>query len=440
MELALDLPWTRISELIAREIGLFFPPERQADLRRGVGSAAAQWGFTTIEECIEWMLSPQFLKAHAIELAQHMTVGETYFFRDAKTFDVLSQRVLPALIEKRRKSRTLHLWSAACCTGQEPYSIAILLHQLMPDLEEWTITLFGTDLNPVFLKKAAAGIYGDWSFRETPDWFKLRYFKRAGEKEWAILPQIKKMVTFLPLNLVDEQFPFPFENRDTMDMILCRNVLMYFTFPQAMKVVSHLRKIIREDGWLVAGPSEGAQVMANRFTPVNYPGVILYKPAVPGAEKPRPSVAPPKEEPDIPPPRKKKKVAAPTTPVSFAEEATRCANAGDLNAALSCCDRWIQAEKLNPAAHYLRAVVLQESGDARGARQSLQRALYLEPRHILAHFTLANLARSSGDALEANRHFDNTLELLQSWPPDKPLPESGGMTAARLQEIILSTR
>lgn len=438
MELALDLPWTRVSERVAREIGLYFPPERHADLRKGVAAAAGPWGLATEAQCVEQILSPRFSKANAVELARHLTVGETYFFRDAKTFDALSQRVLPALIEQRRRTRTFQLWSAACCTGQETYSLAILLDQLLPDLEEWNINLFGTDINPLFLEKAAAGIYGEWSFRETPDWFKLRYFERVSDKEWAILPRYKSLAKFMPLNLVEEEFPFPFNTKAAMDVILCRNVLMYFDLPRARKVVSHLRKVIREDGWLVAGPSEGAQVMANHFVPVNYPGAILYKPA--NGEQVRSGVAPEIELPAVPTPQVEHLSAPPPTPVSFATEAMACADAGDLVASLGWCDRWLEAEKLNPAAHYLRAVVLQESGDTRGARQSLQRALYLDPRHVLAHFTLATLARTTGDEQEATRYFNNTLELLRSYPPDEALPESGGITAARLQEIIHSTR
>jgi chemotaxis protein methyltransferase CheR len=130
----------------------------------------------------------------------------------------------------------------------------------------------------------------------------------------------------------------------------------------------------------------------------------------------------------------------PAAPEEFSLLARALANLGDLREALAWCDRWLAADKLQAPAHYLRAIVLQELGEDSSAGQALQRALYLEPRLVLAHFALGNLARAGARLAEADRHFANALQLLATHPAEEALPESDGLTAGRLTEIITSLR
>src|SRR5260221_12605129 len=140
-----DLLRGQLSELIAERMGLHFPPERWADLERGLAGAAKEFGLTDAAGCVDWLLSRALTRPQLEVLASHLTVGETYFFREKKTFDVLAESVLPDLVRARRASeRRLRIWRAACCTGEEPYSLAILLQQVIPDLADWQ----GTDLAP----------------------------------------------------------------------------------------------------------------------------------------------------------------------------------------------------------------------------------------------------------------------------------------------------
>ena len=160
---------SRASELVARHMGLHFPRERYEDLERGLLAASPELGFKDIESCFESLVSRALPRRHVEILASHLTVGETYFFRDEGSFKVVEKRILAELIKARRgKEQRLRIWSAACCTGEEPYSIAISLHRMIPDLQDWNITILATDINPIFLKKALDGIYGQWSFRGTP--------------------------------------------------------------------------------------------------------------------------------------------------------------------------------------------------------------------------------------------------------------------------------
>ncbi len=433
-----EVQWQRVSEFIAVRVGLHFPPERRIDLQRGVAAAAEAFGFMDEAECVEWLLSARLNRTQLHALASHLTVGETYFFREPKTFAALADKILPELIRARRDGRRrLRFWSAACCTGEEPYSLAILLRQVLPDFADWKVSILATDINETFLQKAAEGVYGEWSFRESPPWFKSRYFRRTEEGRYAILPEIRQQVTFAPLNLADDTFPSPATETGAMDIIFCRNVLMYFTVPQAQKVVQNLHRALVEGGWLIVSPSEGTQTLLSPFTPVNFPNVILY-------QKRMTKVAAEPTWSQIPSaPATITSVAAAAEfssalPEAFLSTARELANDGRLSEALAVCERCLASDKLDPAGHYLRAVILQERGDRNEARHSLQRAIYLWPGFVLAHFALGNLAREADRSREANKHFTNALHWLDRNPPNDIVPESDGLTVARLREMIHS--
>ena len=493
-----EILWAQVSEFVAEQIGLHFPPERWADLQRGLAGTADELGFADVMACAQSLLASPLTKAQLQVLATHLTIGETYFFREKGTFEVLATSVIPDLIRSRQNGeRRLRLWSAACCTGEEPYSLAILLHQVIPDLAHWNVTILATDINARFLQKAAAGVYGEWSFRESPAWLKERYFQRTADGRHAILPEIKKRVTFMHLNLVDDIYPALATDTNAMDVIFCRNVLMYFTPPKARKALGNLRQALVEDGWLVVSPSEGSQALLSRFIPVNFPGVILYQKSdpklrtaqsrtpmplgvsatfiTPALESPSswtpqmPALAPVESPPALPT-KEPVPAGAPPTPCAvaaalyqqgrFAEAtdtllnsltahdapnpplfsllARALANQGKLADALAWCDRWVAADKLDASSHYLRAVVLQELGDNVQARRSFQRAIYLLPDCVLAHFALGNLARGHGKNDEAGKHFANAAHLLRGCQPGDLLPESDGLTTGRLTEIIAS--
>src|SRR6185369_3291595 len=130
--------------------------------------------------CIERLVSGQLDKEQLETLAGHLTIGETYFFREQSSFDILENSILPDLIASRRgRGQRLRIWSAGCSTGEEAYSLAILLSRLIPDQREWQITILATDINSSALGKAVQGVYSDWSFRGVPQWIRQRYFKKT---------------------------------------------------------------------------------------------------------------------------------------------------------------------------------------------------------------------------------------------------------------------
>ena len=201
------LLWSRLSETLGAQIGLHFPQERWGDLERGIAAAAPAFGMTSARACAEWLLAAPLAQRQIEVLARCLTVGETYFFREKRSFEVLEEKLLPELLRARAGGeRRLRVWSAGCCTGEEPYSIAMVIARTVADLRDWNISILATDVNPEFLRKAALGIYGEWSFRDTPAGIKERFFSRTGNGRFAISPQIKAMVTFGFLNLAQDRY------------------------------------------------------------------------------------------------------------------------------------------------------------------------------------------------------------------------------------------
>lgn len=460
---------SRLSDVLAAHIGLHFPAERWSDLERGITAAASAFGMPDAKSCAHWLLSASLTHSQIEILASHLTVGETYFFRDRKSFEALEQYVLPALIHSRRDSeRRLRIWSAGCCTGEEPYSIAMLLDKLVPGHEQWNMTILATDINPRFLRKGVEGVYGEWSFRDVPGWIREKYFKQVRKGFFELHPRIRRMVTFSYLNLADDVYPSLSNNTNAMDVIFCRNVLMYFTAERAEKVAGNLHQATLNGGWLIVSPAEASNKLFSSFSPVVFPGVVFYRKVSGGAllvcndYLPSPAVASPPvaihpitpvmplEFLEMPPffsiPAAPRQEAAHLLPEVQDQEKTDAlcatarlrANQGKLVEAVEWCEKAIASDKLNPQIHYLLATIRQELGQADEAEQSLKRAIYLDPDFVLAYFALGNLRLSQGRNKEAERHFRNALMLLQKHPQDEPLAESDGLTAGRLLEIIMS--
>lgn len=445
-----------VSEFVALRIGLHFPPERWRDIERGLKAAAREFGIPDAETCARALLSSPLSHAQVEVLASHLTVGETYFYREKNSFAALEEHIIPELLRARRGAeRRLRIWCAGCCTGEEPYSVAMLLDRLIPDAEAWNLTILGTDINPRFLQKAAEGVYGEWSFRDTPAWIRERYFARRRDGRYELQPRIRKRVTFSHLNLADDAYPSLVSNTNAMDVILCRNVLMYFTRERARRAAANLCRALMGGGWLIVSPTETSNALFAPLAPVQFPGTLLYRNA--GGVAPRPAAfeEPPSApqvasvvEPVAPRSEHTQETAAvesspspartPDDSGEHARAARHCAGEGRLGEALEWCAKAIAADRLNPAHYYLLATIQQEQGQLDAAAQSLTRALYLDADFALAHFALANLCLSQGRRRNAERHFANALTVLRARAQDEALPESDGLTAGRLAEIVAS--
>lgn len=429
-----DAQMVRCAEVLTSYFGFEFSPERWPDLERAFAAAAPELGCSNSQSCQEWLLSSSPDPAHLTILASHLTIGETYFFREPAAFGVLRNSIVPALIDQRRNSsRRLRLWSAGCSTGEEAYSLAIELARLLPDINQWDISILATDINPYFLAKAQTGVYGNWSFRDGKSGLMEGFFKRIADDEYAIQPYLKQLVTFADLNLIDDSYPSPATGTDAMDVIFCRNVLMYFRPDHAAAVIDKLSHSLVEGGWLVVSPVEVPLLSRPELQAFRLPEVIVHQKKMPSAmppplsenEKPASSIPVP-----LPPPIESANAD------SMAGLARTAANRGRLDEALALCCQALEKDGLNPALNFLHAAILLERGEIAAAATALRRTLYLDHHSAMAHYALGNLTARQGKEAAARRHYRNAKELLASVQPDHLLSESGGMTAGELDDMI----
>lgn len=481
-----------LSRLVVERMGVCFLPSRWNDLERAFCRAAADLGFQDQKECVQWFMAAPASQEQIESLSVYLTTGETYFLREGRSFEILEQEIVPEIIHSRAGSeKRLRLWSAGCATGEEPYTLAIMLHRMGFSLRDWNISILATDINPHALRKAAEGVYTEWSFRDTPAWFREKYFTMKGGGRFELIPAIKKMVKFSYLNLVEDPCPSLLTDTNAMDVIFCRNVLMYFPPERAGRAVERFRHCLVDGGWLIAGSCEASNLHFSGFKAVNFTDMTLYRrqtdsenrvaekpvswkiekerssfppcvsamtptlaPAAPiTASKFRPISSPPhptlSAEPLALPEKGASREATErvTAPLSLHQNDTRAlallcrirANEGRLEEALQLSEQALRADKLDPGLHYLQAMILQEQGAVDAAEAALKRALYLDHALVLAHFTLGNIALRQGKGRESRRHFDHALALLARYQPEDLLPESEGMPAGRLTAIIKAT-
>jgi chemotaxis protein methyltransferase CheR len=269
---------SRLSSFVNSRTGLHFPQEKWRDLKRNIQAAAPDLGFTDAEECIRWILSARLTQEQLNIIVGHLTIGETFFFRDHAVFETLKDHILtPWAQSQNGAEKGLSLWSAACCTGEEPYSIAILINEMGRLLNGWKIAIMATDINARFIEKAEQGVYTQWSFRDMPERLMARYFTKTGKNQFEISSHIKKMVTFSQLNLIEEGPVAPPGGVDAMDVIFCRNALMYLSPDMRERVIGRLTRFLAIDGWLIVSPSETSFVQAPGLYPVRFPGAVLHR-------------------------------------------------------------------------------------------------------------------------------------------------------------------
>jgi len=492
----------QLKDMIAARMGLYFSPERFVDFERGITAAAADFGYSNKEACIKWLLSSE-MTSHQIEvLASHLTVGESYFFRDEAIFKALREQIMPDLISRRRgNTQSLRIWSAGCSTGEEPYSIAILIKNLLGDASGWNISVLATDFNPTALKKARQGIYGDWSFRNCPPAIRDKFFEKKQNNYFEILPEVKKMVIFNYLNLALDAFPSVINGTNAIDVILCRNVLMYFTRDTAEKVIDNFGACLVEQGYFIPSPcdftlgshpslvnaeqlgsiiyikanqSNGQSLSASTLeysTPDSNEFKVNSEFSIPAEIKTVKKAKNNMQTAQHPTHIEKKQSATETPQQSQYQQALALfdhgayaaaekiieditvdktnpetiillaeihANLGKLNSALVYCQDAVGKDKSNPRLRYLQANILQEMGKQQEALAALNQTLYLDPDFVLAYFTIGNIAMQQGDTKKSRKYFKNALALLAKHNQDDVLTGSGDISAGRLAEIIHS--
>ncbi len=228
---------------------------------------ARHLGMSSASEIVQSLRQPRDEQDPASKMldrvAEAITTPETYFFRDQQPFVHLRERVLPELIQRRAQSKRLRIWSAASSTGQEVYSLAMLIQQHFPELADWDLTIIASDLSHESLERAESGRYSQFEAnRGIPAALLVKYFRREG-LNWILSESIRRMVKFQRLNLATDWSWDP-----KFDLILLRNVLIYFSVPSKQAVLQRARNALARDGMLVLGATETPIFFSNDFVPV----------------------------------------------------------------------------------------------------------------------------------------------------------------------------
>lgn len=258
---------------IARDkAAIVIDPDKRYLVESRLGRVAEDEGFDSLTALIHALRKSDqsgTLHSRAIEaLATH----ETFFFRDRHPFDALRDSILPELIAARRDRRRLNIWSAAASTGQEAYSLAMLIRDHFPELESWDICITGTDISETVLKQARSGSYAYHEVsRGLPPALLMRHFTQI-EDAWVIKPALRKMVTFRGMNLIGTWPALP-----VCDVILIRNVLIYFDTGAKRSILERIARQLAPDGYMGMGSAETPMLVTGLFTPVSVGSATFYR-------------------------------------------------------------------------------------------------------------------------------------------------------------------
>ncbi len=444
--------------LIARRVGAAVPDIRWPDVQAALERRLADREGFSVDEYLERLSTLPDDDPEWQALLPSIRVGETYFFRDPACFEALEQHVLAPLIAERRERGLLFLriWSAGCATGEEPYSIAILLDRLLPDRSRWSLTLRATDIHRDTLEAARRGIYRAWALRATQPVLRDRYFEACGRDSHALRQEIRAMVTFAVHNLAAEAGQELESALAGWDLIVCRNVLMYFATEARRAAVEHLGRALRPGGWLVVAPAEGSAALMGPLSAVPLPGTVVYRKetaalsvgasgrlALPLLEEFPEAVGGAVVIPSLRPQGEDRPVGAEfprslgTSGAEARDDLVRArslADRGALGEARQICEAALARDRCDLDAHLLLAAIADARGDEAGALEALRRAAYLDPDSALAHFLLGSLLLRRGQVGRARQSLETVVRVLASAAPGAPVQGAGDATAAEILE------
>lgn len=248
-----------IRALVRRHSAIVLEPSKDYLIEARLGPVARQEGLASIG-ALATRLRAEVDGPLQRKVVDAMTTNETLFFRDQRPFEVLRQQLLPELLAKRSSRRALRIWSAACSTGQEPYTLAMLLREGFPQLATWTVEIVATDLSPSVLEKARRGAYGKIEVnRGLPASLLAKYFSETGS-DYALRDDIRSMVSFREMNLAT-----PWPALGTFDVVFLRNVLIYFDVDTKKSILSRVLGVLEPDGYLFLGAAETTLNLEARF-------------------------------------------------------------------------------------------------------------------------------------------------------------------------------
>ncbi|MGC9503767.1 CheR family methyltransferase [Baaleninema sp.] len=425
--------------LISRQTGLYVRPQDERGLLEKLRVRMKALGISSLESYYQLLdaarpdaITPPSDRLCSDrewrELVKLLVVTESYFFRDRGQFDLLRSRILPELIVKNRNlaakkaqgaKPSLKIWSAACASGEEPYSLAILLRELLHDLYEWNLKIVGTDINEAVLERARRGEYNPWSFRQVEPRIKQQYFQVRGDK-YHIDPRVRQMVQFHRLNLVRHDLPDADLSLDAVDLILCRNVFIYFDRNAVDRVLQKFYRTLSPGGYLIAAHAELQGQSTRPFHTQLFPQSVVYQRCdrVEGDSIARAdranildrSASPSRNrqvtpKPIVPLPPRRESVSPPPPPRSLRPRRDR------ESAKKLFRDRPSHPSPDEIAPAWTRAMACYQQQDYADAIRHAEAVLSDEPRHLDAYTLIARAYANLGDYQKATYYCMQALEI-----------------------------
>jgi chemotaxis protein methyltransferase CheR len=379
------------------------------------------------------------------ELEAEITIGETFFFRHAEQFAALKDVILPAIIAENQATRRIRIWSAGCAVGAEPYSVAILMERILGEaLADWTIEIIGSDINHRCLTQAREGRFSGWALRGMTEAEKKRDFLPSPDgRHWHIDPRHQPRTRFMRhnlLSLLDGTSP---PDVSDFDLILCRNVLIYFGPDQVPGMLSALADCLKPSGWLMVGHSDAVVGVPAALGVVQLPGTLAFRPPGCGTPAPLANPPPPVEWPAFTVEKPARRVPArlpqpePVAVDPVPIPAIRAlADLGALDEATAACAAAIVVHPLDHRLHFYDGVIAQARGDIARAEAALRRAIYLRNDMVMAYYHLG-LLLIDGTAREAGRRMmEQVITLCAALPPSAILPESDHLRPGDLRGLV----
>jgi chemotaxis protein methyltransferase CheR len=439
-----------LASLIRDKTGLVFPRSRQHDLEAGIHRAMTNSGAVDLDEFARLLETDERLFD---TLISDITVAETYFFREPAQFEVIRKEVLPDLRRHQSSDAQVRIWSAGCASGEEAYSLAILMEQEGLAAQS---SILATDISRASLARGREAVYGAWSLRDRVDGDLVQFFQRHGDR-FSLHDRLRRRVDFKYLNLAANGYPSPITGTTDIDLIVCRNVLIYFDRETVRLVARRLFESLRVGGWLITGPSDPPLWDCAPFRTIVTSAGVLYRRGeeqhlrefqpVPAPRWPAVDQHAMDRETRVQPPpaRQSSSVELPadsdTMPsmvgldaqprpgtdrvadsAAYIAEVRALADRGEALRAEARATAALHLYPLCAELHYLHAMVFMELGRYDEAILSLRRVIYLDPSLAMAHFALGSILDRRGATGEAERAFQNALTLCLRRPKDEILP------------------
>ena len=423
-----------LSKMLARRTGFALDPRRGPSVETALRRAMSRAGISDVSRFLSLLGTEQL---PLDDLVAELVIGETYFMREPKQWELVRETILPGILERRGRNHIVRCWSAGCATGEEAYSLAIVIEEAgLSDRAK----IVATDISRPALARAREASYTTWSLRTVNEEFAGRWFRRQ-DNLFVLDDEIRRRVRFTYLNLATDAFPSAEAGIDEQDLIICRNVLIYFDRATTARVAEKIFATLAPGGWLVCGSSDPMLASYAPFEVVVAREGVFYR----RGEPPRPhagvAIEPP---PDAVASRPAPAPADPALADPAGVEAPPAAprSSGDGVAAvtrlraLAARDGSAAAEReaarqtarypLDPELHYLRGMLLLDLGRTTDALAAIRRVLYLDRTLAVAHYALGAISERAGDLAGAYRAYRNAARLAAARPAEEIAPLSDG--------------